>query len=76
MKKDKWAHLRTPAVRRKAAAAAAATHARKKAEAAALASFAGKIQQAPYPASAEPTLRVSQMAEFVVALVDAARRSK
>jgi hypothetical protein len=33
-------------------------------------------QQVNGVASAEPTIRVSQMADFVVALVDAARRSK
>jgi hypothetical protein len=51
-----------------------ATHS---AESRALAAFEGHITQAPYPqgASAEPTVRVSQMAEFVVALVDAARKA-
>lgn len=49
----------------------------KKAEQHAVALFAGKIHRAPMPTgSAEPTLRVSQMAEFVVALVDAARGRK
>jgi hypothetical protein len=77
-RKDPLAHLRTPAIRAKAAAAARATHARKRAEAAALAAFSppSPITSAPYPSSAEPTLRVSQMAEFVVALVDAARRER
>jgi hypothetical protein len=47
------------------------------AESRALAAFEGHIAQAPYPTGdSEPTLRVSQMAEFVVALVDAARRER
>lgn len=45
------------------------------AESRALAAFEGSITTAPYPTGdSEPTLRVSQMAEFVVALVDAARK--
>ena len=64
------------ATKRKLSKSMKASYRRRKAGQAEHTALALFEQQVNGAASAEPTIRVSQMADFVVALVDAARRSK